>query len=232
MRKNIIGIVIATLALAITVIAFAAKPKVAPLAPVTVTVAVDGLHCQACVDELQTDLGKVPGVSEVKVTLKPAQVTAKLDESKTAASQLVNVIAAHPQTMDKAKNYGAKLVAYIDTAMCATQKTMCDACFTEIPKVLKAVKGVNDVTLDESGKVASIGFAKDAVVTTSTLAKALSQSDFKFTVAFSSVASTTTKAAADNAGGSCERMGAGEGCERMDAGTGCDMGAGGQGCGM
>ena len=158
-----------------------------------VTVAVDGLHCQGCVDELQLDLGKVDGVSEVVVTMNPGQVTAKLDESKTSASKLVNVIAAHPQAMDKTKTYGAKLVAYIDTEMCAKNKKMCAGCFTEIPKVLNAIKGVSEVTLDETGKIATISFAKEPEVSTSALAKALGASDYMFKVAFTAPKPVTTK---------------------------------------
>lgn len=202
MRKGTLGVLIVIIALSVAAIVLAATPKAPQLT--TVTVAVDGLHCQACVDELQQDLGKVAGVSEVKVTQKPGQVTAKLDESKTAASQFVAVIAAHPQAMDHKKTYGAKLVAYIDTAMCAKDKKMCDACFTEIPKVLKAVKGVSDVTLDDTGKIAAISYAKDATVTTNDLAKALAQSNFKFQVTFVSPQPTETHQqdkAAD--GGAC-----------------------------
>lgn len=220
MRKGIIGVGIAVLVLCFAAFAFAAKLKTPVLTPVTI--AVDGLHCQACVDELQKDLGKVPGVSDIKVTLKPGQVTAKLDESKVAASKFVNVIATHPRAMDHAKTYGAKLVANIDTAMCAKQKKMCDACFTEIPKVLKGVKGVSNVTLDATGKVATIGFAKDAVVTTSALAKALSQSNFKFTVTFASTSSTVAQQTTGNDKDECE----------LDTGGCCNMGSGRQGCGM
>ncbi len=35
-------------------------------APTRVTVSVQGLHCQGCIDELQHDLAKIPGVSAVK----------------------------------------------------------------------------------------------------------------------------------------------------------------------
>lgn len=225
MRKSTIGIAIAVVVMAIAVMAFAANPKAPQLT--TVTVAVDGLHCKACVDELQQDLAKVPGVSEVKVTQKPGQVTAKLDESKISASKFVNTIASHSQLMDRKKTYGAKLVAYIDTEMCAKQKTMCDACFTEIPKVLKAVKGVSDVTLDDTGKVASIGFAKDATVSTIALAKALGQSDFKFKVTF--FTNTTALTTDQHQHGAANAEGD---CEMMKSDEGCDMGSGGGGCGM
>ena len=210
MRNGIIAVAVVILALGVVVIANAAKPKAVQLTPVTLSV--DGLHCSTCVDELLTDLGKEPGVFNVKVTQKPGRVTAALDESKITASQFVNLIAAHPQAMDAKKNYGARLLAYIDTEMCARQQKMCEACFTEIPKVLKSVKGVDAVTLDESGKIASISFVKDATVSTSALAKALAQSEFKFTVNFfSSALNTVPDQQTDNDADGCG-MGAGGGC--------------------
>jgi copper chaperone CopZ len=103
--------------------------------------------------------------------------------------------------MDHAKNYGAKLVVYIDTEACAKDAKMCDGCFTEIPKVLKSVKGVSTVTLDKTGKVATIGFKKDANVSTSTLATALSKSDFKFHASFVSTQDSDSESV--GSGGSC-----------------------------
>src|SRR3990172_4454573 len=136
MRKVFLGLLVAALALSITAVALAVKTEAPKLT--AVTVAVDGLHCKACVDELQRDLSKVLGVSEVKVTQKPGQVTVKLDEAMISVSKFVRKIAEHPQAMDRKKTYGAKLIAYIDTEACAKQAKMCEACFKETPKVLKA----------------------------------------------------------------------------------------------
>src|SRR3972149_3969313 len=109
MRKVFLGLLVAALALSIAAVALAVKTKAPKLT--AVTVAVDGLHCKACVDELQRDLSKVPGVAEVKVTQKPGQVTAKLDEKKISVSKFVTTIAKHSQGMDRKKTYGAKLAA-------------------------------------------------------------------------------------------------------------------------
>jgi copper chaperone CopZ len=181
------GVLTGVVALAISVMAFAGEPEKKPTLT-QVTVAVTGFHCQACPDGLQKDLAKLKGVTKVKATLKPAQVTASLDEAKISVSQFVNAIAAHPTAMDKKKTYGATLQAFIDTPMCAKQATMCRACFTEIPKALTAVKGVHGVTLDKTGKIASIRFDGDAKVTTASLADALAKHKFKFTVAFTAPA--------------------------------------------
>ena len=191
---------VAVAMLGILAIAIAAKPT-KPL--IQVTVAVDGLHCQACVDELQQDLAKVPGVSAVTVTMKPGQAVVKLDEHTMSASKLVATIAAHPQAMNHQKTYGAQLVLFVDSAGCAKQAKMCPACFTEIPKMLKKVAGIDTVRLDDTGKVARVTFTKHANVSTSALAKALAASDFKFTTRF--LAPTAAKPAAKQAaqGGSC-----------------------------
>jgi len=159
-----------------------AKTNTPVLTPVTVGVA--GFHCQACPDGLQKDLAKLPGATAVKATLNPAQVTATLDEAKLTASEFVAAVSAHPQAMDAHKTYTGKLVLYVDAEMCKANAKMCAGCFTEIPRVLKAVKGVKQVTLDATGKIASLTFTQGAKVTTKTLAAALAKSSYKFTVRF------------------------------------------------
>jgi copper chaperone CopZ len=215
MRKVFVGVFIAADALSVAAFALAEKPKTPPLT--AVTVAVDGLHCQACADELQKDLGKVPGVAEVTVTVKPGQAAAKLDESKITASEFIAAIGKHAQMMDRQKTYGAKLVAHIDTAMCAKQQKMCEGCFTEIPKVLKGVKGVSDVTLDETGKVATIGFANDAKVATGALTKALARSSYKFTVKYAGAAAPAAR--------NTDQGSAGMNCDQMKSDGSCPMGS-------
>jgi len=161
----------------------AAKPaKSTPAAKVTVAVA--GLHCQACPDELGKDLAKLPGAHQVRATLDPPQVTARLDETKAPVSRFVAAIAGHPQLMDPAKTYGARLVVHVDAAMCAGQKVMCPACAPEITRRLKALKGVTTVAFDKPGREVSIGFAKGATIKTTDIAKALKASIYKFSVRF------------------------------------------------
>lgn len=161
----------------------AAKPaKSTPAAKVTV--AVVGLHCQACPDQLQKDLAKLPGAQQVRATLDPPQVTARLDETKIPAGRFVAAIAGHPQLMDPAKTYGARLLVKVDAAMCAGQQTMCPACAPEITKRLRALKGVTTVTFDKTGREVSVGLAKGATVKTTDIAKALKASSYKFSVTF------------------------------------------------
>jgi len=158
------------------------KPKDPP--PVAVTVQVAGFHCQGCPDELKKDLSKIDGVTEVKATLNPPVVTAKLDPKKITPSEFYAAIANHPQGMDRKKTYGALLLAYVDTKMCARQQKMCDGCTPEITKQLKTVEGVDKVVFDTTGKLVGITFKKDARVTLDKLTEALGKSQFGFTVDF------------------------------------------------
>lgn len=215
MRNVLLVVGLALIALLVGVaIATAQKPaaKTAELTPVTV--AVEGFHCQACPDGLQKDLAKLAGVSEVKATLKPAQVTAKLNEKVISASEFVAAIAKHPRAMDHSKTYGAKLVVYVDAAMCAKEPKMCPACFKEIPRALKSVKGLGNVALDSTGKVASLTFAKGAKVNTASITKALKASSFKFTVGYtapagSKAAQTASASSGHGDMGSCPMKGDG-----------------------
>lgn len=205
MRRTMIVLMVGLAALVLAVGGFAATQSKTKAVLTPVTVAVEGFHCQACPDELQKDLAKLNGVSEVKATLSPAQVTAKLDEKTITASEFAAAIANHKRAMDATKTYGAKLVVYIDAPMCAKEVKMCAACPPEITRVVKAVKGVSGVTLDTTGKVASITFAQGAKVTTADLAAALKKSSFKFTAQFAVVtgAATTPEKAADGSHDGC-----------------------------
>lgn len=182
--------------------AYAATPKHTPVTT-AVTVAVTGFHSQACPDGLAADLAKLPGVTKVKATLKPARVTAILDETKTTAAAFVNAIAKHPQAMDAKKTYGATLQVYIDAPMCAAEAKMCQGCFTEIPKMLKPVVGITRVALDTTGKIASLTFDAKAKVTTAQIAAALKKSTYKFTVGFSGPVKPTTGGTCDSASHQC-----------------------------
>jgi copper chaperone CopZ len=203
MKTTWIAVLLGLAAMSMAAASYAA-PVQPPAAakPVTVTVAVKGFVCQMCPDGLRQDLTALPGVTAVQATLAPAQVTAKLDEAKITVSQFVAAIATHPTAMDAGKTYGARLLLYVDTQMCANEKTMCADCFTEIPKRLKAVSGVQDVTLDATGKMAAISFTRGASVKTSDLINALQKSDLGFSVSTISVAQATKDAHAQMQKGS------------------------------
>lgn len=204
--------------LLLLVLAFAATALFAvPPTGTTVTVAVTGFHCQACPDSLVKDLAKVNGVSAVKATLKPAQVTAKLDESKITASEFVATIAAHPTAMDPKKTYGASLTTFVDSKSTAKEKTLCADCKAQVTKALTGIKGVSGVKADDSGKVVAISFSKGAKVTTAAITKALAATKLKFTAKFTGSATGSAQASSGSSGGGC-----GSGC----GGGSCPMNGG------
>ncbi|HEY3376503.1 MAG TPA: cation transporter [Armatimonadota bacterium] len=195
MKNTLIALLLALAAMSIAMVSFAGpvyRPQ--PAGPVQITVAVDGFTCQMCPDQLQQDLAKLPGVTDVQATLDPAQVTAKLDEAKITVSQFVNAITKHKTAMDDNKTYGAHLLLFVDMQACANQKAMCERCKVEIPARLKRVKGIDIVTLDASGKIASLTFAPDVSVTTHDIVKAIEKSSLRFAFSFSDSAKATKDA--------------------------------------
>lgn len=184
MKKITVITVISLAILGVAAALFAAPSKGNAPVLTPVTVAVQGFHCQPCPDDLQPKLAKMKGVYEVKATLKPAQVTAKLDEGKMTVSQFVTAISSQYTMMNRNETYKGRLVAHIDAAKCAGEETMCQECRTEIPQLLKGIKGVKEVTLDETGKIALMSFDKKAKVTTADITRALGKGKMGYTVNF------------------------------------------------
>ncbi len=172
--KNIVLTLILLSLMTLGIIAHAVDTK-----PVLVPVIAKlyNADCQPCIDAMAGELAKQAGVTEVKATLDPPQVTATLDEALFTASEFVN-------KMIELDNYDARLLLYVDTTMCKGADKMCAGCFTEIPARLKTVTGVNEVTLDDTGRRVKVTFAADAKVKTTELADALAKSDYGFTVSF------------------------------------------------
>jgi len=218
MRLTITFTLLALAIATVVTVLYAAPGKMGkqPIVLTAVTASVEGFNCPSCANKLQTYLGKQKGISEVKVTMKPQQVTAKLDEKVVSAGKFITLINQQGKKTEPKDPYTAKFVAYIDAPMC-------EACFTEIPQMLKSVKGVTGVTLDESGKVATIAFDAKAGVTTTAIAEGLKKSKFNFTVNFAAPEANGEKsAAATTEGDDCCAMGGMEHGD-MDHGENCDM---------
>ena len=58
----------------------------------SVTIAVKGMSCMACVGKTKQTLRGVPGVTEVEVKLNPGSAIVKYDASKVTPEKLVSVI--------------------------------------------------------------------------------------------------------------------------------------------
>ncbi|HOF86544.1 MAG TPA: cation transporter [Armatimonadota bacterium] len=191
--------------LALVIAAFASAIFAAPPTGTVVTVAVQGFHCQPCPDTLVKALAKLPGVTEVTGTLQPARVTARLDETRITVSQFVAAINAQPTRMDPKQTYRARLTIFVDSAAAAGEERLCPSCAKEISRALLAVKGINGVKSDDTGKVVIIGFTSTAKVTTAAIAKALAHTKAKFTTVFTDPkAGKDEPAAGDHcSGGAC-----------------------------
>jgi copper chaperone CopZ len=180
MKNMGFGVIILLFICAVTAFA-GAKPT--PVVLSAVTVSLQGVKADTTPAKLQKGLSAVVGITAVVV--KSNTVTAKIDESKVPASQFVQVINGQ---LAKIQTYGkatAALTVFIDADMCKAQKKMCGGCFTEIPNALKKVSGINGIKLDDTGKIASLTFVKDAKVTTKAIKDALLKSSYGFIVTFS-----------------------------------------------
>jgi len=173
MRNIAISLVLLSLmTLGIIVHAEDTKPVLVP-----VIAKLYNADCHPCLDAMAGELAKQAGITEVKATMDPPQVTATLDETLFTASEFVNKIVA----LD---DYDARLLLYVDTAMCKGAAKMCGGCFTEIPAQLKTIAGVKEVTLDDTGRRVKVTFTADAKVKTTDLTSALAKSTYGFTVSF------------------------------------------------
>jgi len=224
MRQTLIFTLLALAIATVVTALFAVTPNKTNEKPVLipVTTSVEGFQCAACAAKLQTYLGKQKGVSDVKATVKPAQVTAMLDEKVMPAGKFVAAI--NGQKNAHGKLYTASFITYIDAEMCKGQQKMCEGCFTEIPKVLKGVKGVTDVTLDETGRIATIKLDPKVEVTTTVIAGALKKSKFNFIVSFTDPKPEKSASTGDTENGSGCGMGSGGSCPMNgESGGGCPM---------
>lgn len=230
MRLTLIFTLLALLVATVVTLLYAA-PGTTSKPPVLteVTASVKGFNCPSCVSTLQSYLAKQKGISEPKVTLKPQQVTAKLDEKVMPVSKFIALINAHGKKTEPKAPSSAQFVVYVDAEMCKDQAKMCPPCFDEIKKMVKAVKGVAGVELDQTGKVATLTFDGKTTVTTRAVADALKKSKFNFIVSFT--APKAEKAAATDADDCCAEEAhaastAAAGGESCEMGSGCPMMAG------
>jgi copper ion binding protein len=67
----------------------------------TSTYAVEGMTCGHCVSAVSTEVGQVPGVSDVKVDLETGQVTVTADGTVDEAAVRAAVAEAGYQVVDR-----------------------------------------------------------------------------------------------------------------------------------
>ncbi|MHB0935776.1 MAG: variable large family protein [Armatimonadota bacterium] len=230
MRLTLIFTLLALLVATVVTILYAAPGKTSKKPVLTeITASVEGFNCPSCTGKLQSYLAEQKGISEAKVTMKPQQVTAKLDEKVMPISKFITLINAHGKKTEPKAPYSAKLVVYVDAEMCKDQGKMCPPCFDEIKKMVKGVKGITGVALDKTGKVATLSFDPKANVTTKAIADALKKSKFKFIVSFTDPKAAVKKTAAAAGGDDCcagEMHAQHSEAKSAASGESCEMGSG------
>lgn len=58
----------------------------------TVTLKVEGMSCNHCVNAIESNVGKLQGVSNVKVSLDNGSVEVSFDSSKVSKEAMIDVI--------------------------------------------------------------------------------------------------------------------------------------------
>jgi mercuric ion binding protein len=91
--KRLLGFLTLTLALTVSVPAFAATK--------TVTLSVPGMNCAACPITVKKALGKVPGVAKTDVNLDKREATVTFDDGRTNVEALTRATqdAGYPSTL-------------------------------------------------------------------------------------------------------------------------------------
>lgn len=58
----------------------------------SITLNVQGMSCGHCVNSVESNVGELPGVDQVKVNLAEGKVDVVFDEEKTSLDQIIEVI--------------------------------------------------------------------------------------------------------------------------------------------
>ena len=58
----------------------------------TITLQIDGMTCDGCVNKIDAALGAVPSATQVTVSLKPQQATVQIDCDRATVNDLVQAV--------------------------------------------------------------------------------------------------------------------------------------------
>jgi copper chaperone CopZ len=84
-RNKIISLIAITIVLTIGTMNVAATTR-------TVTIRVEGMHCNMCAASVEKKLKATPGVEEAKVSFEKGEAWVKFDDSKVSEAQLREAI--------------------------------------------------------------------------------------------------------------------------------------------
>ena len=113
------------------------------------TVQVDGMTCASCVRRVEKALSGVPGVEDASVNLANETAKVRFDDSVGAATLV--------ETLD-----GAGYGAVTREAVLEIGSMSCASCVGRVERVLKAVPGVLDASVNLASETASVRFIAGA----------------------------------------------------------------------
>ena len=165
----------------------AASPAILETTPVTATgsvpdsghcvvIDVDGMVCHSCVQNIETNIGKMKGVHEVKVSLSDKNARVQYNPSLTSPSKLCDAIeemgfdAKVPGTTDTARTKGTFVAGMkpelgkLKTCCVGIDGMTCHSCVSLIESTVGEVRGVVGVSVSLPNKEAMIEY-NDALVT-------------------------------------------------------------------
>lgn len=150
-----------------------------------ITLSVTGMSCASCVGRVDRALSKLEGVSDVSVNLATETASLHLDQPR----QLPQVVARLAEL-----GYPAR----IDRADLSVASMSCASCVGRVEKLLLAMPGVIDASVNLATERASVTFVQ-GVTTLSALTGALTRAGYPATAVTQSTATTAADHKAEEA---------------------------------
>lgn len=116
----------------------------------TLAIEVKGLHCQGCVEPVESGLKQVSGVKSAKLNFKTGIATVQFVEERATVSELVNHVAQIPHAMGKSMKYTGALLLQIEGDLGKVQKAL--QSLSGVQKVEKREKTVLRLTFKPDAK--------------------------------------------------------------------------------
>ena len=117
----------------------------------TLAIEVKGLHCQGCVEPVESGLKQVSGVKSATLNFKTGIATVQFVEERVTVSELVNHVAQIPHAMGKSMKYTGALLLQIEGDLGKVQKAL--QSLSGVQKVEKREKTVLRLTFKPDAKV-------------------------------------------------------------------------------
>ena len=132
----------------------------------TITIGVEGMVCKSCVNNIEGNVGKMSGVSTVKVSLAEKRAVIEYDPSKVSPRQLC--IAIEDLGFEAKLNKDSFVQASasndsIKTANIGIEGMTCHSCVGLIESTLRDMDGVSQVTVSLAKKQGNVEYDEGSV---------------------------------------------------------------------